>query len=105
MDIIKLTIQLIGVAVLGLGAIDKDVFKTTAGIATILLSLTTEVEKNKKRLDKLETQIDFEGRLRKIEEKLKMKKAQLSPQALVLLVIIILIIIWLMQQGYVGFSN
>ena len=104
MDILKLGLQLIALVGLLYGTSTGDILPALGGFTFIVLNLNADLEKVKRRIMKVEYELKYEGRLRKIEETLKMgKRAQLSSRELIIATIAILLLVWLWKSGFFNY--
>ena len=63
-------IPILGIITLVIGAIRNDLILLFTGFSTIFINHTAIIDDNKRRIDKIETQLSYENRLNAIESKL-----------------------------------
>ena len=63
-------IPIIGIITLVVGAVRNDLILLFTGFSTIFINHTAIIDDNKRRIDKIETQLSYENRLNAIERKL-----------------------------------
>ena len=73
MAYIELIMQLSGVMTVIIGIIRKDLVLLTSGFTIIVVNLTNMIYENKRKIDKVQTQLNYERRLNLLERKLELK--------------------------------
>ena len=101
--------QVAGVILITYGGFNKEI--VSIGIGVFLISITTDVNNMKNKVDNLTKRLDLKDEISELKwrvsiiehqlrkEKRRKSKGQLDPTTVAIVIIIILILIWLYQSG------